>query len=96
MNDAKSSALAAKAVEKIAGKQGVEKREKVTGGEDFAYYLEISPGFIVFLGSRNEEKEANYPHHHERFNIDEDALEIGAALYAQYAMDFLNESIKDK
>jgi len=34
---------------------------------------------------------ANYPHHHEKFNIDEDALPIGTSLYAQFALDFLNK-----
>ena len=38
---------------------------------------------------RNEEKEAIYFPHHERFNFDEDALKFGAALFAQFALDFL-------
>jgi metal-dependent amidase/aminoacylase/carboxypeptidase family protein len=37
----------------------------------------------------NEAKGACYPQHHPMYTIDEDALEIGTALYAQYAMDFL-------
>ncbi|QXM06886.1 M20 family metallopeptidase [Crassaminicella indica] len=88
INEAVCSGIAEKSVEKLLGKEGISKMEKVTGGEDFARYLE---GVLAFVGARNEEKQANYPHHHPRFNIDEDALEIGIALYAQFAIDFLNE-----
>ncbi len=91
INDATSSERAIKTIEKLFGTDAVSLMEKVTGGEDFAVYLEKAPGAIAFVGVRNDEKESNYPHHHERFNIDEDALEMGAALYAQYALDFLSE-----
>ncbi|MCT4606155.1 MAG: M20 family metallopeptidase [Marinisporobacter sp.] len=91
INEVVCSRVAEKSVEKLLGKEGIIKMEKVTGGEDFAMYLEKAPGTIAFVGVRNEEKEADYPHHHPRFNMDEDALPIGSALYAQFATDFLNE-----
>jgi amidohydrolase len=56
------------------------------GGEDFAYYCQKVPGAFVFLGARNEGKDCVYPHHHPRFNIDEDALPAGAALHAAFAL----------
>lgn len=56
------------------------------GGEDFAYYCEKIPGAFVFLGARNDAKQCVYPHHHPKFNIDEDALASGAALHAQMAL----------
>lgn len=56
------------------------------GGEDFAYYCQKIPGTFVFLGARNEQKNCIYPHHHPRFDIDEDALPWGAALYAHTAL----------
>ncbi|RMF74224.1 MAG: amidohydrolase [Planctomycetota bacterium] len=57
------------------------------GGEDFAYYCRVVPGAFVFLGGRNETKDCIYPHHHPRFNIDEDALPQGSALHAQFALN---------
>lgn len=89
INDPKSSQLAANTVEKILGPEGNTQFQKTTGGEDFAYFLEKAPGLLAFVGARNEEKSCTYAHHHERFNIDEDALEIGTTLYVQYAIDFL-------
>ncbi len=63
------------------------------GAEDFAFYSEKVPGVFVFLGVMNEEKGACYAQHHQNFNIDEDALEIGTGLHVQYALDFLNENL---
>jgi len=91
INDAHCSKIAAGSVEKLLGKEGIMELEKSTGGEDISYFFEKAPGVMAFVGSRNPAKEAHYAHHHGRFNIDEDALEIGAALYAQYAVDFLNQ-----
>jgi amidohydrolase len=91
INDEKSAARAAKAVEKILGSQGVIKHEKVTGGEDFAYFLEKVPGVLALIGTGNPAKQTDYPHHHPKFNLDEDVLEYGMALCAQYALDYLSE-----
>lgn len=93
INDYECSKLAEKSVEKILNKDAVVLFEKITGAEDFSCYLEKAPGVLAFVGIRNEEKQACYPHHNARFQMDEDALEIGTALYAQYAIDFLNRSI---
>lgn len=60
--------------------------ERQGGGEDFAYYCQKVPGAFAFLGARNDATGCCYPHHHPRFNIDEDALPLGAALLAQYAL----------
>ena len=90
INDGECSKIAQATTEKLFGYEGLGYMEKVTGGEDFAYFMEKAPGALAFVGIRNEEKEAAYPHHHPRFNMDEDALEMGTALYAQYALDFLN------
>lgn len=89
-NEEESSKIAAKAIEKIAGKDTVGLMQKTTGGEDFAFYLEKKPGCFGFVGCRNPEIGADYPHHSEHFNVDESVLANGAATYAQYAIDFLN------
>jgi len=77
------------AVEKLLGKDALVHFEKITGGEDFAYYLEKAPGALAFVGIGNKEKDTYQAHHHGKFNMDEEALEIGCALYAQFAVDFL-------
>lgn len=76
--------------EKLYGKEVITKYEKTPGGEDFAYFTQVVPGALAFVGIRNDEKGINSPHHNETFDMDEEALEMGANLYVQFAIDFLN------
>ena len=52
------------------------------GGEDFAFYQERIKGVFLFLGIRNNDKGIIFPHHHPNFDIDEDVLWKGAAIYS--------------
>ncbi|MCL2610516.1 MAG: M20 family metallopeptidase [Defluviitaleaceae bacterium] len=52
----------------------IEVKPPKMGGEDFSYYLKERPGAFFFIGARNEAKNAIYPHHHPKFDIDEDAI----------------------
>ena len=91
INDKECSKIATDAAIKLFGEDCITLFEKVTGAEDLAEFMNIAPGALAFVGARNESKGACYPHHHGCFNIDEDVLEIGTALYVQYAVDFLNK-----
>lgn len=57
-------------------------------GEDFSYYLEKIPGAFYWLGCRNEKKKCNFPLHHSCFNMDEDALPLGAVMHCLCALNF--------
>ncbi len=89
-NDPALAQIAKSGITKLYGKDVITSFEKTMGGEDFAYFIQTIPGIIAFLGGGNKEKNTTYPHHHEKFNIDEDALPVGTSLYAQFALDFLN------
>lgn len=92
INKEESSSRAAKTVQKLFGSDAVELYTHTTAAEDFSYYLNGGkPGIFAFIGCRNPDIGADFPHHHSCFNIDESVLKNGAALYAQYALDFLNE-----
>ena len=91
INNFQISQIASQAVTKNFGEESVVKFEKVTAGEDFAFFAQEVPSVFAFVGARNEKKGANYPHHHRKFNIDEDALVIGTSLYSQFVLDFLGE-----
>ncbi|MDO5713964.1 MAG: amidohydrolase [Tissierellia bacterium] len=90
-NDEASSAIAEEAVRKVMGEDAVAKLPKVTGGEDFSYYIEDKPGCFAFIGVKNDDINANYPHHSEHFAIDDSVLVEGSAVYAQYALDYLSQ-----
>jgi amidohydrolase len=91
INDTRCSEIATETVTNFMGEEAVYLFERTTGGEDMAYYLNQIPGLIAFVGARNEEKGACYPHHHPQFDIDEDSLVIGTELYVRFAVDFLNK-----
>ncbi|MEE9452716.1 MAG: amidohydrolase [Gammaproteobacteria bacterium] len=50
--------------------------------EDFCYYLQHRPGAFFFLGSGNVAEGISAPLHSSRFDIDERALVLGAAIVA--------------
>jgi len=92
INEESSSAVAYEAALKTHGAENISKLEKTTGGEDFAYYLKDKPGCFAFIGTKNVEKKTDVAHHNEYFDVDEDALIGGSALYAEYAMTYLNQN----
>jgi len=59
------------------------------GSEDFSFYLEKVPGTFAFPGVENKEKGIIYPHHHPKFNIDEDILPLGTPLHVSVGMEYL-------
>lgn len=73
----------------LLGQDAVHEIPPVMGGEDFAFYTEQVPGCFVGLGVRNEESGCTYHVHHPMFKADEDALPIGSALHACFAVQSL-------
>lgn len=90
-NDPDLAALADKSATKVFGEGKNLTLPKYMGSEDAPYYFELAKGVYAFVGYRNEEKEAIYFPHHEKFKIDEDYMKYGTALHVQFALDFLNK-----
>ncbi|WP_310549969.1 amidohydrolase [Paenibacillus glufosinatiresistens] len=74
----------------------VASMEPIMPAEDFAYYVREIPGCFMFVGAGNPAKNAVYPHHHPRFDFDEDALLHGAKLLAAMADSRLREPAAPK
>jgi len=77
---------------RIVGEENLVFQEKTTGSEDMAYYLQKIPGAIAFVGSGHEEKGRSFPHHHPKFDINEESLANGMALYFGFAMEYLKQN----
>ena len=91
VNPEATSQFAADVAKKLFGEQAVALFPLQMGGEDYSFMMEKVPdSLIAFVGIGNPEKGSDVPHHAGNFQIDEDALPMSAAFYAQYAMDFLN------
>ncbi|MFZ3580232.1 M20 metallopeptidase family protein [Virgibacillus sp. DJP39] len=74
----------------LVGEENVIKVKPSMGMEDFAYYLKEIPGAFLFVGGRNEEIQATYPHHHPKFDVDERAILHIGKLFTSIVLDFLS------
>ena len=62
------------------------------GGEDFGEYSKIAPSYFASIGGMPKGG-AVYGGHHPKFEIDEDCLPIGAALYAAFALEIMESGV---
>lgn len=67
---------------------GVVPECQTMGGEDVSFFLQSVPGCYFFLGSANEAKGLDYPHHHPRFDFDETALGLGVETFVRIVEKF--------
>lgn len=95
VNDKAMAEFAAECAKEVLGEEEVITYRETPnmGGEDFANYLLQIPGAFMFLSSSNPEKDASYAHHNPKFNIDEDVLWRGPAVFAKIAKEFLDRDI---
>lgn len=92
INDLKSTEEAQETAAKIFGKENViTNRAPSLGGDDFAEFNLRVPGVYCYVGTGNNSRpETRVAHHDSNFDIDEDALRVGVAIYVFYTLDFLN------
>lgn len=91
VNDEEMALLAADAASVAIGEDMVIRKVETPnmGGEDFACYLQKVPGAFFFLSSADSSKGTDVPHHNPKFNIDEDVLYKGPAIFTSIAMKLL-------
>jgi metal-dependent amidase/aminoacylase/carboxypeptidase family protein len=89
-NNERVTAIAQKSAEKVYGPNRNIDLCRLMNSEDMSYYFQQIEGTFAMLGYFNDEKESIYAPHHEKHTIDEDMLIYGTALYAQFAVDYLN------
>jgi amidohydrolase len=78
---------------RLLGDSNVEELELPTmNSEDFAFYSQVVPAAMIWLGTRNEEEGFTYPLHHPKFAVDEDAMAIGAEILLATARALLVET----
>ena len=83
--------IAQNAVIKLYGEEGLGHLPTMMGSEDFAFFMEEVPGVFGFIGSRDPKQGYIYTTHHEKYTVPEEVLQRGAAMHAQFALDFLTE-----
>jgi len=90
INDAEATAFLRGVVTRTLGAEALGDVRPTMGGEDFSAFQQRAPGCFFFIGARNEARGLVHPHHHERFDIDERALEWGVTIFIGTALEYLS------
>lgn len=91
INDAAVTSLMEEVVVESLGEEWVAHPRPTMGGEDFSAFQQKAPGCFFYIAAGNQSKGITYPHHHARFTIDEDALEIGVKMFVNAARKIVME-----
>ena len=89
-NDETMTALLRAAGVTVVGEENMHVNARGLGGEDFSYLSNEKPGAFLRLGVRNKEKGLTVGVHNGRFDLDEDALELGVKVFKQFILDNQN------
>ncbi|MFS0871533.1 M20 metallopeptidase family protein [Paenibacillus xylanilyticus] len=89
VNDERETARFFRSAAQVFGEEQVQTSPMLMPAEDFAYYLQKVPGCFMFVGAGNPDKGAIYPHHHPKFDFDEDAMQHAVKLFIGMATDYM-------
>ncbi|MFT0848540.1 M20 family metallopeptidase [Actinomycetaceae bacterium L2_0104] len=91
------TAEVAAVAKKVDGAVVVTARDYSLGGDNFAEFQQRVPGVYAYLGTGNPDiPNTQNSHHNGNFDLDETALPLGAALYAEYALWWLTEGTANR
>lgn len=85
INDNELTNRVIKAAVTALGEERVVEYGPVMPSEDFSEYGKHVPAVFFFVGGGDEKH--TYPHHHSKFDIDEEALPLGVATLLQAVID---------
>jgi len=89
INDAAMTKLVQDVAEQVVGKDFVFEVPSAMISEDMSFYLQKVPGSYFYVGAGNVEKGISQPHHNSGFDIDEQALAVGAKMMCNLAVSYL-------
>lgn len=88
LNDAELAARVAPSLADVVGEENVEILEPTMGGEDFAEFSRLVPGFYFRLGTAHPELGSG-GHHTPTFRADDDAVPLGIRAMTEVLLDYL-------
>ncbi len=88
-NESTVSHLLEGVAEEIVGRDKLCEIEPEMGAEDFGYFMQEAPGAMFMLGCRMDDYERR--HHDPLFDVHEDCLPVGAAMFTASAIRYLKE-----
>lgn len=76
----------------VPGVDEVKEIEPIMGGEDYAYYLQEVKGTYFFPCAQPEGTDDPFPHHHLKFDINEESLLIAAKILAKATVEYMENN----
>ncbi len=95
INDPRLLPLMQEAATAAVGADNVLELPPTMGGEDFSYFSLERPSFFFMVGVGNEERGIVWPHHHPKFDIDEEGMAPGIETMANAVMNCLDQGVPD-
>lgn len=90
-NDPKLAGIMKQSAQLMFGEsQIIEEGERTMLGDDFAEFSKRVPGCYIFIGAKPANERDAYPHHHPKFDINEEALTPGVLLLVQSCLNFFD------
>jgi amidohydrolase len=93
VNDDRLGEIVRAAATAAVGAGNVIDQPAMMAGEDFAYFTLERPGYFFNVGTRNEGRGITWPHHHPRFDIEEEGMAPGIATMGLAAMAYHEHGI---
>ena len=84
VNSPKETQLCRDVAAQVVGEKSVLKFTPMMGGEDFAYFLQSSPGAYIAIGQRKEGSEG-IGLHNPHYDFNDEVIPIGAAYWVKLA-----------
>ncbi|MGB1249705.1 MAG: M20 metallopeptidase family protein [Candidatus Promineifilaceae bacterium] len=89
VNDETAVALAFDTLNEMLGEGNAFEKDRIMASEDFSMMLQKAPGCFLRLGVKDPTWDREYPVHTSTFQMDENALPIGAATLAAMAVEWM-------
>ena len=78
VNDAQVTQRVQEIARNLLPDHQISSDERTMGSEDMSYILQQVPGCFIFIGSANAGRGLDAPHHHPRFDFDEQVIAQGS------------------
>jgi amidohydrolase len=93
VNDPAMADIVREAAREAVGEDNLGEARPGMGAEDFSYFALERPSCFFNVGTGSPEKDSEWPHHHPRFDVDEDGMAAGIATMATAVVKYLNEGV---
>ncbi len=90
INDPQLAAVVSNVCRRVLPGSRIDTAYQTMASDDMAEFMAEIPGCYFMMGSANDEKGLNFPHHHPQFDFDEQAMVDGCNLL----VDVLKELLK--